>query len=208
VARHLAPATRVIHEIRSEIVHVDIHVVAPAAERPFWFLFTTGMSALPMNVPYHMGLVPHAELSLRLPDRWQVDTERWKREPKWYWPIRELLSIARYPHRNRTWLGEGHTIASSDPPRPFDSTTSLAAMLILPSSLDDGDGECGAIDAEVATELLELWPLHADELEYKRLHGVGALLDRLDEACVTAILDPDRPSCVPRGSGPCDELTN
>jgi hypothetical protein len=75
-------------------------------------------------------------------------------------------------------------------------------MLILPCFLDDS--ERVAIDAEVATVLLALWPLHADELEFKRVHGVRALLERLDEARVTALLDPDRPSCVPRGFEPSD----
>ena len=74
--------SRRLAQIRSEIVHVDVHVVPPHEERPYWFLFTTGMSALPMRVPDSMGLVPHAELSLMLPAWWQVDLEHWKREPR------------------------------------------------------------------------------------------------------------------------------
>lgn len=195
MARNLAPATLVINERHSEIVHLDLHVVPPADERPFWFLFTTGMSARSMNVPHDLGLVSHAELALMLPDWWPVNVGRWQREPRWSWPVREMLELARYPHRRRTWLGEGHTIASADPPRPFDPSTKLAAMLVLPCDLDDA-AEGTAIEAEVFTELLALWPIHADELAYKLEHGTTALVDRLEESGVTAILDPDRPSCV------------
>jgi len=199
VARHLAPATLVIHEVRSEIVHLDVHLVPPGAERPFWFLFTTGMSALPMRVPPGMGLVPHAELSLMLPAYWKVDREVWKREPRWYWPVRELLSAARYPHRNKTWFGAGHTFANGEPPRRFDPTTRMSSMVMLASELLDE--EHPVIDAEVPTVLLELWPLHSDELALARRQGSHALFHRLLEGEVSAVLDPDRPSCVAGQSG-------
>lgn len=198
VARHVAPAVSVLHEIRSELVHVDVHVVPPEAGRSYWFLFTTGMSALPMRVPQDMGLVPHAELSLMLPSWWQVDLENWRCEPNWFWPIRELQALARYPHRHQTWLGEGHTIASSDPPRRYDASTELSAMLILPFSQAE-DEEPSVIDGVVATELLTLWPLYTEELEYKRTKGARALCELLDTAGVSPVLDPARPSALVSG---------
>src|SRR5262249_56794862 len=39
VAGHVARAAFVIHEERSEIVHLDVHVVPPAADRDHYFLF-------------------------------------------------------------------------------------------------------------------------------------------------------------------------
>lgn len=80
VAKHVGPVVGVLHEIRSEIVHVDVHVVPPCLERPSWFLFTAGMSALPMRVPDNMGLVSRAELSVMLPAWWQIDLGHWKRD--------------------------------------------------------------------------------------------------------------------------------
>lgn len=178
-----------LHEIESQFVHIDVHIVPPGPEHPFWFLFTTGMSARPMNVP--PGYLPHAELSLMLPAWWEVDMGRWRRETRWFWPIRELIDLARYPHRRRTWLGEGHTIASCERPQPYDASTRMAATLVLPCTLSDEP-----IAGDVSTELLALWPLHADELEYKRVHGLMALCDRFEEAGVSPVLDPDRPSVV------------
>src|SRR3954453_24130197 len=43
-----------------------------------------------------------------------------------------------------------------------------------------------------------VWALHADEMQYKLDHGFNALLDHLDEAKVSELLEADRPSCVPR----------
>ena len=194
VARHLAPATHVFHEIRSEIVHLDLHVVPPATEHPFWFVFTTGMSALAMNGPHSR----HAELSWMLPDHWQMDRRRWAREPQWFWPIRELFDLARYPHRHRTWLGAGHTIGSH-PPRTYDASTRFGAMLILPCSIADHP-----IQGDVETELLALFPLHADELAYKQARGLFPLLDQMDRAGVDLVLDLERPSvitCAAAGQG-------
>lgn len=189
VARHVGPARRVLHEIESHIVHIDVHIVPPGTDHPFWFLFTTGMSALPMNSP--MEHPAYAELSLMLPTWWQIDMGRWKQDKRWFWPIRELIDLARYPHRMRTWLGQGHTVASGQPARPYDRSTSLAAMLVLPWSFSED-----VIHGDVATQLYALWPLHADELDYKRAHGLMALCDCLEAAGVTAELDPSRPSSV------------
>mgnify|MGYP000664765674 CR=1 FL=1 len=36
--------TRVFHELMSDIVHIDVHIVPPDENRPFYLLFTTGMS--------------------------------------------------------------------------------------------------------------------------------------------------------------------
>jgi hypothetical protein len=193
VTKHVGPVSRVLHEIRSTLVHIDVHVVAPAIDRPYWFLFTTGMSALPMRVPDHPCIQKHAELTLALPDWWVFDQARWKTESRWFWPIAELRSLAKLPHRRRTWLGEGHTVASSDPPRPYDPSTKLSAMLIRESWLGDHHG---TIDAAVPTTMLSLYPLHADELAFKHAHGCEAFLDLFEAAEVSPVLDPERPSCV------------
>ena len=192
MAQHVAPASFVIHEQRSTLVHLDVHVVAPAPGRPFWFLFTTGMSARPMQVPSGYGLVPHAELSMMLPEAWPFDLQRWKCEPRWYWPVRELLETARYPHRRRTWIGEGHTLCRTDPPIPFHSTARLVASVLLDGMLD----EACTIEGDVATSLLLVMPIHADELRFKLVHGFEALLERMRIAELDLVVDPERPSCV------------
>jgi hypothetical protein len=191
-----------LHESYSEIVHIDIHVVPPCAAHPYWFLFTTGMSAVSMNIPTDMGLVSSAELCLSLPPAWPLDSEHLRRESRWSWPVRELQSLARFPHRHDTWLGEGHTIADGDPPGPYDPSTKLAATMLAPSWVTDE----GTIDE--TTELLALWPLHAEELTFKLEHGALALFELLESAGVTEVLDPHRPSVVSASTKRTTEATH
>ena len=41
----------VLHEVISELVHIDVHVVKPTDERPYYTLITSGMAERPMTVP-------------------------------------------------------------------------------------------------------------------------------------------------------------
>lgn len=65
------PTQSVYHEVISDLVHLDVHTVALTNERPFYILFTTGMSDLPMTLPEHIADDPEyacrAELLIGLP---------------------------------------------------------------------------------------------------------------------------------------------
>jgi len=47
-------------------------------------------------------------------------------------------------------------------------------------------------------DLFAVWPLHADEMQVKLDEGLDRRLDLLDDASIIEIVDPDRPSVVPR----------
>lgn len=121
------------HEIVSEKVHIDVHVTAPTEERPYYVLYTTGMSDLPMTVPEEFTeeqkkKLSYAELMMLLPKDWQVGEEEFKDE-KWYWPVRVLKSAARYPHICETWIGHCHDIQFTEPCEPFADNTKLCALM-------------------------------------------------------------------------------
>lgn len=194
VTRHLAAPAFVIHEIESEIVHVDVNVVPPGPERDFWFLFTTGMSARPMTIPPDTGCSRFAEVSILLPADWKLDQASWRNDSRWFWPIRELMDTARLPHRHRTWLGCGHTIASANVPA-YDASTELGGLLVMHArSVPEELASIQRPNSQI--DLLTLWPLYPDELGYRAEHGVGALVDLLDEAGVSDIIDPQRPGAL------------
>jgi hypothetical protein len=195
VARVVGPPRFVVHEIVSDFVHVDVHVVPPSKEKPFWFLFTTGMSALPMAVPHGAPCSPFAELSILLPPEWRCDLASWQASTRWGWPVRELISLARYPHWRNTWLSYGHTIAGGEPSPAFDRSTELAAMLVLEAtSLPSELSSISIGDAEV--DLWTLWPLYREELQHKLSHDLDALLMALDDADIGDIIDPVRPRAI------------
>jgi hypothetical protein len=186
----------VFHELLSDNVHVDVHVVPPGT-RPFWTLFTTGMSARPMTMPPDSDASPYAELVLLLPEEWHVSQEAWK-DGRWYWPVRLLKSLARLPHDYETWLGVGHTVPNGDPPSPYDASTRLCGALIYPSVSLGTDSLHVEVGQGVMVDLLAVYPLHAEEMDLKLEKGTDALIDAFDEAGILEIVDANRPSVVAR----------
>jgi hypothetical protein len=201
IVRHVtelvAPRSFVLHEIESEVVHIDVHVVPPAADRDYWFLFTTGMSARPMAVPAGLDASRLTELTMRLPRDWVFDPATWARDSRWFWPIRELRAAARHPHRHRTWLGNGHTITSPERDR-LDASTMLSSMLLIQDL-----GELGVVDCDgVAVDLLTLWPLYSTELDFVLDNGSCALIDSFVNGGGDLVIDCDRPiAAIARQAG-------
>jgi len=197
-SEHFGEGGSVFHEIMSDTVHIDVHLIPPRPERDWWTLFTTGMSDLPMAVPEQVQAPKLAELLIALPPGWRMDLLETLPPPaeaaRWAWPIQWLRKVARLPHDHATWVGERHTIPNGDPPEPFAPGTKLAAWMLLPPvsvaqearTVKLGDGR------EVA--LLQLHALHADELAFKLDKGSDALLDALVAAEVTEVLTLDRGS--------------
>jgi hypothetical protein len=190
VTGFVGPVDWVFHEIVSDLVHIDVHVVAPTPDRPAWTLFTSGMSDLPMSSPE--GAPQRLELMLALPPDWKLSQEDFKDE-RWYWPVRLLKMLARLPHQYQTWLFMDHTIPNGDPAveyapgARFDGAIVLPAMSLPPdfSSFE----ACGEKHYVMA-----VYPLYGDEMRLKLDHGAELLMDLLEKAGVTEILEPGRPS--------------
>jgi hypothetical protein len=101
IERHLGEVSGVFHELVSDTVHIDVHYVKPTQERPYHTLVTSGMSDLPMSVPEQVDATRFMELVVTLPEEWLVDQEAFANEA-WYWPIRQLKYLARFPHKYDT----------------------------------------------------------------------------------------------------------
>jgi hypothetical protein len=109
LARHFGPDGTVLHEIVSDLVHVDIHVVPATVDRKWLTLVTSGMAERPMDAPPGAEDCRYAELLLALPADWPTDEASLKDERYW-WPFRLLKQLARFPHEYRTWLWLGHSM--------------------------------------------------------------------------------------------------
>jgi hypothetical protein len=193
VARHIGAIDWVWHEVISDRVHLDVHVVEPTPLRPFVTLVTTGMSDQPMAVPQDAGLPSYAELLICLPPDWPRQRQDLAYERN-YWPIRWLKTLARLPHDYDTWLGPGHTVPNGDPAEPFADGTGFCAMLVARPLLVGPEGsELTAPDGR-RIALYSLLPLYADELELKLDRGTNALYDGFDEHGVTELVVPGRMS--------------
>jgi hypothetical protein len=195
VSAHLGSVREVFHELVSEIVHVDVHVIAPTAAEPAWTLVTTGMSDLPMHVPDGVDAPRFAELMIRLPASWQVAKQVFDDE-RWYWPVRWLKILARLPHQYDTWLGVGHTIPNGDPPRPLAPATPWSGILIGPPASLPDDAQVATTDAGKRVQIYALYPLHDREMELKLAAGADRLFERLIAAEVDDVVDVKRRSVV------------
>ncbi len=71
------PVDSVLHEIISDLVHLDVHLILPSAEHPYNVLFTTGMGDLPMTLPPGCEADPRAELMIALPPEWEMSQDGW-----------------------------------------------------------------------------------------------------------------------------------
>jgi hypothetical protein len=195
VESHFGPIVTVWHEIVSDLVHVDVHVVEPSADRPYYTLVTSGMSDRPMTVPPDADCSRFAELMLCLPADWPL-TANASTDERAYWPIRLLKTVARLPHEYETWIAEWHSMPNGDPAEPYAPGTQFVGVVVVQMI------HCAPEAREIITDsgrrisLLALVPLHPAEMILKLTGGTGALIDALDRARITEVLDPARPSSV------------
>lgn len=202
ISRHLRARLgaegMVFHELVSDRVHVDVHLVPPTHDRPSVVLVTSGMSALPMTVPESVtdrATWEHAELCMVLPPTWRFD-EAALSDERSYWPIRVLKQLARLPHEYGTWLGWGHSIPNGDPAAPYCDGTKLTGVIVIPPFALGG--EFFEVPGAPPLHVFQLLPVTSAEMDFKLRHDVDALLERLEAETRDpyGAVDVARPSAV------------
>jgi len=195
VEEHFGEVETVYHEIISTHAHVDLFVAKPGPKRPATTVVTCGMAQFPMP-GFGKGELS-AELCLILPPDWPIMDDPAFDERLHYWPFRVLKELARLPHEFGTTLWYGHTVPNGDPAQPYGPNTKLCcAMLAEQIMADEAAHRIAYGDREIA--LWGVWLLHKDEMQYKLDHGLEAVQAYLDEAKVSEIVKPDRPSALPQ----------
>ena len=204
IERHLGPVSGTLHEIVSDKVHLDVHIVAPSAEFPFYTLVTSGMSDRPMLTPDGASLAeapPYAELCILLPPDWPLpgpgdgrSTAELFADENVYWPIRWLKTLARLPHEYHTWLGFGHTVPNGEDAEPLAGNTELGCLLLLTAISLPEEFQTLRLDPTKTVQFYTLFPLYREEMELKMNRGVDALLDGFIEQGVSDVVDLARPN--------------
>ena len=190
VERHIGPVAGVVHELKSELIHVDVLRVAPTARRPYWTLVTSGMSDAPMrdqSCPEH-SFLRHAELVLCLPATWPLDL----RDPRWGWPYTLLGELARLPHAKDTWLAWGHTWEVGRRRRLAPNVPFSGAVFLPPATLPVAFTTCLEATGR-RIDFLGVVLLHRRELKLKLARGLDALLDRVGWDSLSEVVDLKRP---------------
>lgn len=202
IERHLGPVSGVYHELLSDKVHLDVHLVPPSADFPFYALITSGMSDRPMTVPPEASAAdapPFAELCILLPSTWNIpadpaDLAAAFEEENVYWPIRWLKMLARFPHEYGTWLGFGHTIPNGEDAEPFADNTELGCMLLLTALSLPEEFQTLVVSPEKTVQFYTLYPIYREEMDLKMAQGADALIDRFEACDIGDVLDLTRPN--------------
>lgn len=191
IEQHLGPVDAVFHELVSDTVHIDVHIVKPTAAFPYTRLVTSGMSDLPMSTPDEMDVPRYVELVMTLPADWKTDQSSFEDET-WYWPVRLIKQLARLPHKYRTWLGFGHTIPNGDPAEPYAANIAFCGAIILPPVSAPEDFHTLDIPGGKSVTFYSVVPLHANEMAFKLRLGADKLLEKFDRKGFSDVVAPDR----------------
>ncbi|MCL2462473.1 MAG: suppressor of fused domain protein [Defluviitaleaceae bacterium] len=170
--------------------NVLIHIVSPTPERNYYTLFTSGMSETPMATPSELKGYEYAELMLHLPASWVFNPK----DPKTYWPVEWLKTLAYLPLDENTWLFYGHTIPNGDNAAPFAENTGFGCFIVGTTNLLEDEESRNAfsmldIGDDKVVYCFTLFPIYKAEMDYKlqntaqdlfalfSLHGVGDVID-------------------------------
>ena len=196
IEKHIGEVAFVLHEEDSPHIHVDVHVVGPSSQRPYYVLVTSGMSERAMPTPDEASPDGRfAELVICLPRGWSLSSQAFKKEENW-WPIRLLKGLARYPHQQKTWLYGGHSMTWSDPPEPFASNTRMTSVVLLKPRLVPKAAHIVHFRKNKHGLLWGVYPLYQEELELKLRDGADRLERLLKHRGITELLDVRRASVV------------
>lgn len=201
IEAHIGKIDGVLHELVSELVHIDIHCVAPTPDMPYHTLVTSGMSDRPMACPNGMQDCSFAELLIRLPADWPITKAAFQNE-KHYWPIRWLKILARFPHEYDTWLFEGHTIPNGDPPKAFADETKFSGWMLHSAALAPPEFHVLKVSPEKSIHFFAIYPLYDEEMQLKLTEGADKLIAKFEKHRVTEVVDIHRRNVTRAGFWP------
>lgn len=174
---------------------VDVEVLYPTVEEPFYLLHTMGMSAFPMQYPAG-GLVEsgevYSELCLMLPASWPFHhPAHIALHEEAAWPIWMLMELGRFPHVHHLWLSYGFVLPNGEQCEPFSLMTDLSGIVIV-----QFEGELGELTMEDGTAVNLLMPVlvYKEEMALCDTMGVDAVIDSIvDINNGSFLLDMKRP---------------
>jgi Suppressor of fused protein (SUFU) len=192
VKQYIGPIDAVVHDSSIQLPQVDILIVKPTEEKPFYTLITAGMSEFAMPAPG--GFM---ELMVSLPPHWILPklyevTGGANSSPEWYWPIGVLQFLAKIPRLYNTWFGMEQIIPNGEPPAFYAPNTRLCGSLLFPSLLTPREFHELPLNAHKKIQFLALLPLYQEEMNLAAERGMDELFDRLAHHKISDYIIPDR----------------
>ena len=168
----------VFHEIVSTDIHLDVCIVDPTEEDPYYKLVTMGAGVYKMQIPeqWQKYDLDYAEYVIYLPKDWNLNSS----EETDYWPIRVLKDTARLPIWYNTWLCHGHTTQSDEEGSTYASNTDFNSVVLKFAENKKGDIRLIMSSGKVIN-FYEVIPLYPEELKYKMDNDADALFEKFEE---------------------------
>ena len=151
-----------------------------------------------MTTPKGQESRAYTELVLSLLPDWPLD-EGSLRDERFYWPIRLLKTLARFPHEYKTWLFAKHTIPNGDPPKPYSSDTEMCCALISEARCVRKEFWELRVSEQKNIYFLGVIPLYPEEMEFKLKKGSAELNKKLMENKIAEFLYQKRKRVCEKG---------
>lgn len=190
IEKYFGEIRNVFSEKEPEYIQLNINVISPTRENPYYTLVTSGMGAHRMNVPEDLKdkHLERAELAICLPPDWNLDSDKLE----YYWPLKLLSLLSRIAIEEDAWLGWGHTV---DYGTSFADNTDFCAIMMIYSMFGKKSVECELPDGEKVW-FYQVLPLYRKEMEFKHEYGASELIKKMTDDELT-VADIDRRCVVP-----------
>ena len=181
----------------TDSVSVDVHIMMPNENQKFYVVYTVGMSNMPMTLPEKFAGqedMKYAELYAFLPATWdwgESDNSSVEVDQQGDWILRYIKYLAKFPHRNKTWIGYGHTIPNGPDYAPLCAGTEMGGVLI--SQVGNDLEAVNTRDGSVVN-LYMVIPVYREEIEFGREYGIAALNEVFGENQMTLVINMNRPN--------------
>lgn len=158
---------------------IDINIMYPIEDEPYYVIYTQGMSSedmiLPEAVEKEYPEFKRAELFMLLPADWDIDnmTSTYPKHET-YWPMQLLRMVARYHYEFFTWVAPGYTVEYSS----FANNTKLSAAMLV--SLGDDIAVIKTKDNKQISLYLVL-PIYKEEAKYKLKYGYDEFIEKYSQ---------------------------
>lgn len=168
----------VFHEIVSPDIHLDVCIIPPTDEDPYYKLVTMGAGAYEMNIPdkWKKYNLERAEYVIYVPKDWNLQSK----DMKDYWPIKTLKNVARLPIWCDTWLSFGHTTQADEEGTPYASNTRFNSVVLDFCKNSQGEVKLKTSSGKTIN-FYQVIPLYPEELRFKMDNNAETLLAVFDE---------------------------
>ena len=192
IEKHIWKVSDTFHEIVSDKVHIDVHLVKPEKWRDYYTIITSWMSDKKMNAPQWREDFWYSELIMCLPSNWKLDKDSFEDE-KNNWPVMLLKMLARFPHEYNTWLSYKHTVPNWKEEEPYSKDIEMWCVFLTGSmGLISKDFFSLQINDEKNIKFLTVVPVYKEETKLKIAKWWDFLEKKLLDAWITELLDINR----------------